>query len=261
MRTLFLECNMGASGDMLMGALLDLLPSSEEFVDIMNHLGLPGVKIEVEKNDEHGIMATNVHVLIDGAEGDSPIKENSSRHDHHHADLPEVESIISDLPFSEKVKRDSLAVYRLIAEAESHVHGRPADHIHFHELGSLDAIVDITGVAYLMEQLSPDKISATPVHVGSGTVVCAHGVLPVPAPATAYLLQGIPIYGGSIKGELCTPTGAALLKYFVHEFGNMPLMCVKNTGYGRGKKYFGALNCVRAMLSEENPYYTFTEIG
>jgi uncharacterized protein (DUF111 family) len=186
---------------------------------------------------------------VDGREETSHIDENKSHHVHHHSGLSSIEAIISNLPLSERVKKDSLEIYRLIAEAESYVHGRPVEQIHFHEVGTLDAIVDIVGVSYLMEQLSPDKVAATPVHVGSGTVTCAHGILPVPAPATSYLLQGIPIYGGSVKGELCTPTGAALIKYFVHDFGDMPIMCVERTGYGRGKKYFGVLNCVRAMLS------------
>ena len=144
-----------------------------------------------------------------------------------------------------------MAVYRLIAEAESHAHGVPVTEIHFHEVGTLDAVADITAVCLLMDRLSPDEVVASPVHVGSGQVKCAHGILPVPAPATAYILRDVPIYGGSIRGELCTPTGAALLRHFVTRFGDMPPMRTQAIGYGMGKKDFAAANCVRAMLGED----------
>lgn len=143
-----------------------------------------------------------------------------------------------------------MAVYGLIAEAESHAHGVPVTEIHFHEVGTMDAVADITAVCLLMDHLSVDEVVVSPVHVGSGQVKCAHGILPVPAPATAYILKDVPIYGGSIKGELCTPTGAALLKHFATRFGNMPVMKVQAVGYGMGKKDFEAANCVRAMLGE-----------
>lgn len=143
-----------------------------------------------------------------------------------------------------------MAVYGLIAEAESHAHGVPVTEIHFHEVGTMDAIADITAVCLLMDRLSPDQVVVSPVHVGSGQVWCAHGILPVPAPATAYILRDVPVYGGSIQGELCTPTGAALLKHFADRFGNMPVMRTEAIGYGMGKKDFDAANCVRAMFGE-----------
>ena len=161
-----------------------------------------------------------------------------------------MEHIISRLKVSEKVRQNALAVYQIIAEAESHAHGKPVQEIHFHEVGTMDAIADVTAVCMLMEKLNPDRIAASPVHVGSGHVHCAHGIMPVPAPATAYILRGIPTYGGGIRGELCTPTGAALLKYFADEFGDQPLMRVQTIGYGMGQKDFRAANCVRAMLGE-----------
>ncbi|MBR4017084.1 MAG: nickel pincer cofactor biosynthesis protein LarC, partial [Oscillospiraceae bacterium] len=135
-------------------------------------------------------------------------------------------------------------------DAESRVHGVPVEQIHFHEVGAMDAIADITAVCYLMETLGVDRVYASPVHVGCGQVKCAHGLLPVPAPATANILQGVPIYGGKVQGELCTPTGGALLKYYVNHFGEMPAMAVTAIGYGMGKKDFDAPNCVRAMLGE-----------
>ena len=148
------------------------------------------------------------------------------------------------------MKKNALAVYQLIAEAEAHAHNRPVDEVHFHEVGALDAVADVVGVCLLMDMLAPEKVVASPVHVGSGQVKCAHGILPVPAPATAHILRGVPTYGGRIRGELCTPTGAALLKHFAGSFGDMPVMAVEKIGYGMGKKDFAQANCVRAMLGD-----------
>ena len=164
--------------------------------------------------------------------------------------MADIEHIVSGLQVSEKVRADVLNVYRLIAEAESHAHNTAVEQIHFHEVGSMDAVADVTAVCLAMEKLAPEKVVVSPIHVGSGHVRCAHGILPVPAPATAYILQGLPIYGGRIRGELCTPTGAALLKYFGTSFGEMPVMRVEKTGYGMGTKDFEAANCVRVMLGE-----------
>ena len=158
--------------------------------------------------------------------------------------------MIDGLPVPDRVKSDAAAVYALIARAESEVHGEPVEHIHFHEVGTLDAVADVVGVCALLDEIAPDKIVVSPVHVGSGQVRCAHGVLPVPAPATAKILAGVPIYGGAIRGELCTPTGAALLKHFAAGFGPMPAMRVEKIGYGMGTKDFEWANCVRAMLGE-----------
>ena len=172
-------------------------------------------------------------------------------HHHEHHGLQDIEHLImghTNLP--QKVKEDVMAVYNIIAEAESQVHGVPLTDIHFHEVGSLDAVADITAVCFLINELSPDKIIASPIHLGSGQVRCAHGILPVPAPATALILKGVPTYGGAVEGELCTPTGAALLKHFVSNFGNQPVMRVEKIGYGMGKKDFDQANCIRAMLGE-----------
>ena len=165
--------------------------------------------------------------------------------------MHDIEHIVMDhMDLPDKVKKDIMAVYGMIAEAESHVHNTAVDQIHFHEVGPMDAVADVTAVCMLMNEIAPEKVVVSPVHVGSGQVRCAHGILPVPAPATAYILRDVPIYGGSIRGELCTPTGAALLKYFADDFGSMPPMQVKAIGYGMGKKDFEAANCVRAMLGE-----------
>lgn len=268
MRTIYLDCSMGAAGDMLMAALLELLPEKDTFLQKMQSLGLPGLEISAEPSVKCGITGTHMRVLIHGEEeghphehaveahahshADAPEAAHAHVHvhPHHHTDLDELTHRISRLNVSEAVRSDILAVYQSIADAESRVHGVPVEQIHFHEVGSLDALADVTGVCLLMELLAPEQVLASPVHAGSGQVRCAHGILPVPAPATALLLEGIPIYGGSIRGELCTPTGAALLRRFVTRFGPLPPMRVEKTGYGMGTKDFEAANCVRAMLGQ-----------
>ena len=268
MRTIYLDCSMGAAGDMLMAALLELLPEKDTFLQKMQSLGLPGLEISAEPSVKCGITGTHMRVLVHGEEEGHPHEHAAEEpfhshadapeaahahvhvHPHHHTDLDELTHRISHLNVSEAVRSDILAVYQSIADAESRVHGVPVEQIHFHEVGSLDALADVTGVCLLMELLAPEQVLASPVHVGSGQVRCAHGILPVPAPATALLLEGIPIYGGSIRGELCTPTGAALLRRFVTRFGPLPPMRVEKTGYGMGTKDFEAANCVRAMLGQ-----------
>lgn len=268
MRTIYLDCSMGAAGDMLMAALLELLPEKDTFLQKMQSLGLPGLEISAEPSVKCGITGTHMRILIHGEEEGHPhehaVEEHAHSHadapeaahahvhvhPHHHTDLDELTHRISHLNVSEAVRSNILAVYQSIADAESRVHGVPVEQIHFHEVGSLDALADVMGVCLLMELLAPEQVLASPVHVGSGQVRCAHGILPVPAPATTLLLEGIPIYGGSIRGELCTPTGAALLRRFVTRFGPLPPMRVEKTGYGMGTKDFEAANCVRAMLGQ-----------
>lgn len=245
MKTLYIDCGMGAAGDMLTAALLELLPDREESLRKLNNLGIPGVTVAAERSSKCGISGTHIRVSIHGEE------ESEQMHGHHHhGSMGDIRSIVSRLRLPAMVKLDILAVYEEIARAESHVHGVPVEQIHFHEVGTMDAIADITAVCLLMHELSVDQVIASAVHVGSGQIRCAHGILPVPAPATAHILRDVPIYGGSIRGELCTPTGAALLKHFVTEFGDMPAMKVKAIGYGMGKKDFERANCVRVLLGE-----------
>ena len=260
MKTLYLDCGMCAAGDMLSAALLELHPEPEQFVKRLNRLGIPKVEFQAEPAVKCGITGTHMTVKVDGMEEVSTdhheeahhyehqYGEHSHHHDHHN--MQSITAIVGKLDIPEEVKKDILAVYDLIAQAESHVHGRPVDEIHFHEVGSMDAVADVTAVCLLMHELKPERVVASPVHVGSGHVHCAHGILPVPAPATAWILQDIPTYGGKVRGELCTPTGAALLKYFVQEFGSQPPMRVEGIGYGCGQKEFEVANCVRAMCGE-----------
>ncbi len=284
MKTLYLECSMGAAGDMLTAALLELTDDKQAFVNQMNALGLPGVHVSAEAAVKCGITGTHMKVTVDGEEEESEDvhehehpqdhehehhhehehehhhehdrdhhdhgHEDGHEHHHHHASLQDIEGIIGSLPVSDRVKADAKAVYALIAEAESAAHGRPVSEIHFHEVGTMDAVADVVAVCLLMEKLSPDQVIVSPVHVGSGYVRCMHGILPVPAPATALILRDVPTYGGQVQGELCTPTGAALLKHFATRFGDRPVMKTQAIGYGMGKKDFERANCVRAFLGE-----------
>ena len=253
MKNLYIDCSMGAAGDMLMAALMELIPDKEAFLSKMNALGIPGVRVSAEKKESCGISGTHVHVMVDGIEeGDHHDHDHGhhGHHGHHHSGLSDIKGIIDSLALPEEVRKDVMSVYEIIARAESQVHGQEMEQIHFHEVGTLDAIADVVGNCLLMHMIKPEYISASPIHVGSGTVKCAHGVLPVPAPATALILQNVPIYGGEIKGELCTPTGAALLKYFVDDFGLMPKMRVAKIGCGIGTKEFERANCLRVMTGE-----------
>lgn len=301
MRTLYLDCGMGAAGDMIAAALYELLDDKDAFINKMNAIGLPGVRFAVEPSVKCGIVGTHFSVLVDGQEEEvhdhhhdhdhahhhDHDHEHHHEHDHDHAhdhdnhhehehehehehddhahdhehhhdhvhphvhrSMDDITHIINGLLLSEMVRHNALDVYQLIADAEAQAHGRPVSEIHFHEVGTMDAIADVTAVCQLMEILDVQCVMASPVHVGYGKVRCAHGVLPVPAPATAFILKNIPIYGGRIEGELCTPTGAALLKKFVSSFGEMPPLKVEKIGYGMGKKDFEVANCVRALLAE-----------
>ena len=252
MSILYLDCGMGAAGDMLTAALLELFPHPEKVVEALNALGVPGVRYQRELTRKCGITGTHMHVYVGDTEEGEHSHAHHEHHDHPHSSMEQLEHWIGHIQASDGVKNNIRAVYNRIAQAESAVHGVSIQEIHFHEVGSLDALADVTAVCYLMEQLGNPTVYASPVHVGSGHVSCAHGILPVPAPATAEILKGIPIYGGPILGELCTPTGAALLKQFVAEFGNMPVMTPQAVGYGMGKKDFAMANCVRAVLGSDS---------
>lgn len=268
MKTLYLECNMGAAGDMLMAALYELLDDQAAFLHTMNHL-FPGVTVKPASAMTCGITGTHMNVTVNGAEehshdvspeGHSHDHEHCHCHDHahphdhehsnHHVSPADIAELLDRMDVPEEVRRNARQVYRRIAKAESAVHDTPVNLIHFHEVGALDAVADVTGVCLAMHLLAPDQIIVSPIHLGSGHIHCAHGILPVPAPATAQILQGIPCYTGEIKGELCTPTGAALLAHFAQAFGSMPVMAVKKCGYGIGTKEFPAANCMRAFWGE-----------
>ena len=245
MRTLYIDCAMGCAGDMLTAALLELHPDKDDFIERMNTALGGKAQLSAKPDSKCGITGTHVTVLINGDEEGEP-----EQHHHNHTSIAEIMKFIDTVPLADEVKQNAKAVYSLIAEAESTVHGKPIENIHFHEVGSLDALADVLSVCELMHELAPEKILASPVNVGAGFVKCAHGVLSVPAPATEFILRGVPIYSGQIKSELCTPTGAALLKHFAEDFVPMPILKVERIGYGTGKKDFEAANVVRALLCD-----------
>ena len=249
MKTIYLDCGMGAAGDMLTAALLELHECPEAAVETLNRAFAGKAVLSARKDQKCGITGSHVTVTIDGeTEGVEPAP-GESRH-HSHTTLHDVRSFIGGLELPAEVIENALAVYDLIAAAEAKVHGSEMENIHFHEVGTLDAMADVVSACFLLHELQAESILASPVHVGSGTVRCAHGELPVPAPATQELLKGVPIYSGEIHGELCTPTGAALLRHFVSAFGAMPPMRVEKIGYGTGFKDFPRANVVRALLGE-----------
>lgn len=320
MKVLYLECKMGCAGDMLMGALSELV-DKETFINKMNSLGLKGVEAKALPSNKCGILGTHIEVKINGEEeitladnealfklyldniGDEQIhhlldhiKEvkgvsnisynkpnltyicdhdndktnkiiqiildhypntiiNDEGHSHHKTitmNLKDIDSIIDNLPVSQKVKDDAKNVYEILANAECKVHGKDINNIHFHEVGTIDALVDIVGNCILFEMINADRIICSNIALGNGMVKCAHGILPIPAPATANILIGIPTYAGNVNGELCTPTGAALLKYFADSFENQPTLKVHKIGYGMGRKDFPVANCLRAFIGEMN---------
>ena len=260
MKTLYFECSSGAAGDMLCASLLELLEEKEEFIKKLNSIFNPEIVFEAEKVSKNGVSGTHLHVVINGhEEGEEHHHHHEHHHEHHHRTLKDIEEIINSFNVSASVKKSALSVYRIVTEAESIVHGMEVSEVHLHEVGALDAIADITAFCILIEEIGADKIIASPVNVGFGTVKAAHGILPVPAPATAIILEGMPIYTNDVSGELCTPTGAALLKYFVDEYRYMPKMAIDKAGYGFGKKDLPVLNCVRSFVggsTEENQVNT-----
>jgi len=304
LKTLYLECNMGAAGDMILGALLELTNEPDIFLEKLNAIGLDGIRFEKRTSIKRGISGTHADVFFHGQtesawqgggahahghnneagshthehgnetgfhthEHSSETEHHSHKHDsgedshsfeyndisgeHGHTTLNALTKIIGTLSIPAEVKENAIQIYNIVAEAEAAVHGKPVSMIHFHELGDMDAVADIVGVCMLINELAPERIIVSPINTGSGFVRCAHGLLPVPAPATANILKGIPIYAGNIKGELITPTGAAIIKHFAQSFGGMPEMSVEKIGYGMGSKDFEACNCVRAFwgLSRE----------
>ena len=283
MKTIYLECNMGAAGDMLMSALYEICDQKEWFLHKMNTVFAPyHIALSPESAVSCGISGTHMKVTVNGTEEVS-LDVNAEHAHHTHAECPDASGArevsdpaedghshthttyaavceeITSLDLPAEVKEDALAIYRLLGEAEAKVHDTTLEQIHFHEVGTLDALADVVGCALLIRTIAPEQILASPLHVGNGFVKCAHGVLPVPAPATAELLRGIPFYTGSVTGELLTPTGAAILHYYVLRYLPMPTMTASEIGYGIGSKDFGIENCVRAFLGDTASYLAAEE--
>jgi len=249
---LYFECKMGAAGDMIMGALYDLLNDEQkiEFIAKMNSIFPKDIVLKPETSSKCGINGIHMHVETLGVEESCEFHHSHDHHHHHHYSYSDILSKVDSFSLPDKVKNDIKSIYTKIGQAEAKVHNTTLEQIHFHEVGSLDAIADVTGCALAISYLNPDRILCSPIHVGNGLVRCAHGILPVPTPATAEILRGIPIYTGGIDSELCTPTGAAILSHFVDAFTHsMPIQEVKAIGYGLGHKDFPMANLVRVMLT------------
>ncbi|MDR0977427.1 MAG: nickel pincer cofactor biosynthesis protein LarC [Endomicrobium sp.] len=256
MKIIYFECSTGAAGDMLAAALYELLTSSDKknFFKQINSLGLNGVNV-IEEHIKKGLLnSTKFHVKICGHE---EYEESSHNIQHksnpnHNINLKTIGNTISKLKIPKKVKENAVSIYNIIAHAEAHAHGKHIEQIHFHEVGEIDAIIDIVSVCLLIDKLCPEKIISSPINIGRGCVHCAHGILPVPAPATAYIIENIPVYTNEYNGELCTPTGAAVLKHFASSFGPMPAMRIKAIGYGMGTRELQVPNCIKAFLGKSD---------
>ena len=274
MRTLYIECSMGAAGGMLLAALYALLTEEQkaELRRTMNSLR-PEIAVDFLPGRSGGIAGTRARVLAAGQEEHSHDchhdhdhdhhhdhahdhnhdhhHDHHDHHDHHHATLGEITAMIDSFALPGAVRERAKAVYALLAQAESRAHGVAVGEVHFHEVGMLDAVADITGVCFAMAMLGAERVTVSPVNLGSGSVRTAHGILPVPAPATAELLTDIPAYMSDVRGELCTPTGAALLRSFATDFGPMPAGTIQAVGCGLGSKEFDRPNCLRVFLCRE----------
>jgi hypothetical protein len=268
MKTLYLDCFAGASGDMLIGALLDCGLDFELLRRELKWLGMSGYELSLSRVDQSGISAAKFDVLLPDGKTDHPREHAHSHshehhhehHDHHHdhehhehahRPLSEIKRLIATSSLSDQVKAHAQAIFERIGAAEAKIHGIPVEQVYFHEVGAVDSIVDIVGACIGLEALQIGRIVSSPLHVGSGTFTCAHGTYPVPGPATTELLRGAPIYSGEIKGELVTPTGAAIISTLAVEYGPLPLMRVERIGYGAGaRKYPRFPNVLRAVIGE-----------
>ena len=237
MKIAYFDCFAGASGDMILGALVDAGLGIDELKSELAKLHLDHYDLQVQKVVKRGIGGSQVHVIID-----------EHHHGHHHRHLADIEAIINASDLEASVKKSGLEVFNRLARAEASVHRTSVDTIHFHEVGAMDAILDVMGAVAGIHALGIDKVMRSPLHLGSGTVECAHGTLPVPAPATAELVKGKPVYASGVRGELLTPTGAAILTTLSADFGPLPSMAVEVIGYGAGTSDPAIPNLLRVMI-------------
>ncbi|MFT9055004.1 MAG: nickel pincer cofactor biosynthesis protein LarC [Ethanoligenens sp.] len=270
MKTLYIDCQAGIAGDMFVAALLDLGVPEQTLRDALDGLHIDDFRIEITKKQTHGILCTDYNVILTHAEPDDShaaihtsghmhehthTQEEShhvSMHTHGHRNLHDVETLLDASDLKPAVRDLSKRIFGFVARAEAKVHGLPLDEVHFHEVGAADSIADIVGAAVCVDALGAENILFSPLSEGSGFVRCAHGLLPVPAPATAEILRTahIPYRTRDVNGEMVTPTGAAIAAGLANGFGPMPVMRVERTGYGGGKREFPHANVVRAFLGE-----------
>ena len=272
MKTLYLDCFAGIAGDMFIGALLNLLPHPEilkegikkihaldpdDYKIIIDHVtrnGITGINFDVKSrnNDDHSEHEHHYeHEHEHHHDSSDEYHEHEHNHNHHHRHLSDIEAMITGSDLSQRVKREVIRAFSILADAEAHVHGTTPDKIHFHEVGAIDSIIDIAGAFILMEALDWPRVLCSVVNVGSGTVKCAHGVLPVPAPATEYLLRGLPVFSLGSPMERTTPTGALLVKILVDGFSTIPAGKILASGFGFGNRESEDMpNALRALMIE-----------
>ena len=288
MKVLYFDCFSGASGDMVLGALLDAGVRLDHVREAMASLPLEGVELDVERVDRSGIGATKFHVRVAGqpiggghdhapdAHGhghDHGHGQNhqghdhghtqtdagapAGQHEHHHRGLSEISALVDASAVSPAAKTRAKTLFRRLAETEAEIHQMPVEEVHLHEVGAIDSIVDIVGAVVALEAVGADRVVSSALNVGSGTVTCAHGTLPVPAPATARLIRGVPVYSSGAQAELLTPTGALIITDYAETFGPLPAMRVDRIGYGAGARNLPAgPNVLRVLIGE-----TGTETG
>jgi uncharacterized protein (TIGR00299 family) protein len=262
MKILYYDCFSGISGDMNLGALLDLGIDEKYLIEELKKLSLNGYEIKVSRGIRKGIEGTKVDVVLQEHththnhtenEGGHSHEHMSNNHSHHeHRNLKDIEKIIEDSDLSSEVKELSVKMFMKVAKAEAKVHGKPLYEVHFHEVGAVDSIVDIVGAAICICHLNVDKIMCSSIELGGGFVKCEHGIIPVPAPATVEILKGIPVKLGAVPFETTTPTGAAILAACVNEFKDDNNFIVNRIGYGIGNRDTEIPNVLRVMLVEEN---------
>ena len=236
MNVLYFDCFSGVSGDMILGALVDAGLDITELSKELDKLKLDGFEITAEKKTIKGIAGTKVTVIAEVQ--------------HHHRGLSDIFKIIDDSELTSKVKKTSKEIFQRLGEAEAKIHNKSVDEIHFHEVGAVDSIVDIVGAAIAFELLGIKKIYSSKLHVGTGTVDCAHGTLPVPAPATMELLKNVPVYSTGIEKELVTPTGAAVVTTLAEGYGGLPEMQIEKTGFGFGSHELDRPNFLRVVIGK-----------
>lgn len=241
MKIVYFDCFAGASGDMILGSLLDAGLGLEQLRGELAKLHLTHFDVQVQKVEKRGIGGSQALVHID-----------QDHHHHHHRHLHHIREIIETSDLEATIKRRSVEIFTRLAEAEAKVHRTSVDHIHFHEVGAMDAIIDVVGSVAGLSALGVERIYCSPLHVGTGTIECAHGILPVPAPATAELIKGKPAYATGVQGELLTPTGAAILTTLASDFGAMPAMTVEKVGYGAGTSDPSIPNLLRLVIGESS---------
>ena len=246
MKTLYFDCFAGASGDMILGAMVAAGVDPRVLREQLSLLGVEGFSVEFETVNRSGLSATYARV--------------KAAHEHTHRHLADILKIIFASGLSEGVKQRAAKIFSRLAEAEARVHHEPVDHVHFHEVGALDAIVDVVGASISFELLAIDRFVCSPLHVGSGTVEMAHGRFPVPPPAVTELLKGVPFYSTDVAGELLTPTGAAIITTVADEYGAIPQMVVEQVGYGAGTREYDKFpNVLRVLLGEAESHTTTDE--